>query len=95
MPDRCPGQTWPRTSGGFVTKLGRLASLEFGLDSAGLAEDGGRCSRVRCTVPFHHKHPAKSGQCQHDSGVCKYSGVNVLAWVVVKDFTSVFDRQQW
>ena len=87
MPVRFPGQTRPQTSGGFVTKLGRLASLEFGLDSAGLAEDGGHCGRVRCTIHIQHKHPAKSGQCQHDSGVCKYRGVNVLTWVVVKEFT--------
>ena len=82
MPDRFLGQTGPQTSGGFGTKLGRLASLEFGLDSAGLAEDGGHCSRVRCTIPVQHKHPAKSGQCQHDSGVCKYSGIKLLTWVL-------------
>jgi hypothetical protein len=81
--DRFPGQTRPQTGGGFATKLGRLSGLEFGLDSAGLAEDGGHYSRVRCAIPIQHKHPAKSGQCQHDSGVCKYSGVNISTWNVM------------
>jgi hypothetical protein len=55
---RFPGQTRSQTRGGFVTKVGRLASIEFRLDSAGLAEDWGHCSRVCCTVHIQHQLPA-------------------------------------